>query len=84
MKFVYFFFFFSVTERILDKKILGGTGFRVNLLNTPLPSSPQSQFQSESKCEIFFMVISSNFNMNELIFIKKDFALSLALKWRLR
>ena len=26
---------------------------------------PVSPFQSESKCEIFVMVISSNFNMNE-------------------
>ena len=34
-------------------------------LNGPFPSSPQSLFQSESKCEIVVMVISSNFNMNE-------------------
>ena len=33
--------------------------------NRPFPSSPQSLFQSESKCEIFVMVIRSNFNMNE-------------------
>ena len=33
--------------------------------NRPFPSSPQSLFQSESKCEIFVMVISSNFIMNE-------------------
>ena len=33
--------------------------------NRPFPSSPQSLFQSESKCEIFVMIISSNFNMNE-------------------
>ena len=31
----------------------------------PFPSSPLSLFQSESKCEFFVMVISSNFNMNE-------------------
>ena len=31
----------------------------------PFPSSLQSLFQSESKCEIVVMVISSNFNMNE-------------------
>ena len=31
----------------------------------PFPSSPQSLFQSESKCEFFVMVISSNFNMNK-------------------
>ena len=29
------------------------------------PSCPQSLFQSESKCENFVMVISSNYNMNE-------------------
>ena len=34
-------------------------------VNTPFPSSPQSLFQSESMCEIFVMVLSSNFNMIE-------------------
>ena len=33
--------------------------------NRPFPSSPWSFFQSEAKCEIFVMVISFNFNMNE-------------------
>ena len=33
--------------------------------NRPFPSSPQVFFHSESKCEIFVMIISSNFNMNE-------------------
>ena len=33
--------------------------------NRPFSNSPQSLFQSESKCENFVMVISSNFNMNE-------------------
>ena len=33
--------------------------------NRPFLSSPQSLFQSESKCETFVMKISSNFNMNE-------------------
>ena len=33
--------------------------------NRPFLSSPQCLFQSESKCEIFVMVNSSNFNMNE-------------------
>ena len=33
--------------------------------NRPFPSSSQSLFQSEVKCEIFVMVISSNFNMHE-------------------
>ena len=32
--------------------------------NGPFPSSPQSLFQSESKCKIFVMVISSNYIMN--------------------
>ena len=34
-------------------------------LNGPFLSSPQSLFQSESRCKIFVMVIISNFNMNE-------------------
>ena len=38
--------------------------------NRPFPSSPKSLFQSESKCEIFVMVISSNFNMNENRFLR--------------
>ena len=33
--------------------------------NRPFPSSPKSLLQSESKCEIFVMVIRFNFNMNE-------------------
>ena len=42
------------------------TGFRLSRdLNRPFPRSPQSLFQSESKCETFVMIISSNFNMNE-------------------
>ena len=48
--------------------------------NRPFPSSLQFLFQSESKCEICVMVISSNFNMKK----NRDLALSLALKWRLR
>ena len=32
--------------------------------NRPFPSSTKSLFQSESKCEIFVIVISSHFNMN--------------------
>ena len=35
------------------------------LCNRLFPSSRPSLFQSESKCEIFVMVISSNFNVNE-------------------
>ena len=38
---------------------------RVFCPNRPFPSSLQSLFRSESKCEIFIMVISSNFNRNE-------------------
>ena len=34
-------------------------------LNRPFPSSPKSLLQRESKCEIFVMVIASNFKMNE-------------------
>ena len=33
--------------------------------NRIFSSSPRSLFQSESKCEIAVMVITSNFNMNE-------------------
>ena len=29
-------------------------------LKRPFPNSPQSHFQSDSKCEIFVMAISSN------------------------
>ena len=45
--------------------------------NTPVPSSPQSFFQSESRCEIFVMGMSSNANMNEELtdISSKDFAL---------
>ena len=35
------------------------------LINRPFPRFPKSLFQSESKCEISVMVISSNFNMNK-------------------
>ena len=31
-------------------------------------SSPQYLFQSESKCKIFVLVISSNFNMEEMLY----------------
>ena len=34
-------------------------------MDSSFPSSSQSLFQSESKCEIFVMVIGSNFIMNE-------------------
>ena len=32
--------------------------------NSPFPRSTQSLFQSKSECEIFVIVISSNFNVN--------------------
>ena len=35
------------------------------ITNRIFPSSPQSIFQSESKCEIVVMVIRSNFKVNE-------------------
>lgn len=33
--------------------------------NRPIPSSRQSLFQSEATCDIFAIVISYNFNVNE-------------------
>ena len=39
--------------------------FFLSVTNRPFLSSPRSLFESESKHEIFVMVISSNFNMNE-------------------
>ena len=53
-------------------------------LNRPFPSSPQSPFQSESKSEIFVMIIILISLWMKTDFYKKGFALSLALKWRLR
>ena len=42
------------------------SNFRLHVSdNKPFPSSPQYLFQGESKCEIFILVISFNFNMNE-------------------
>ena len=38
-------------------------------INRPFPSSSLPPLQSESKCEVFVMVISSTLHMNELIFI---------------
>ena len=36
-----------------------------DLLNRPFPSSSLPPLQSESKCEVFVMVISSTLHMNE-------------------
>ena len=38
---------------------------RLSRLNSPFPSSSRSLFESELKCEVSFVVISSKFNMNE-------------------
>ena len=38
---------------------------KVRLGNWPFPSSSQPLFRSESKYEIFVMIIRSNFNENE-------------------
>ena len=54
-------------------------------LSRSFPSLTQSKSQSLSKCEIFVLVISSNFNMNvKTDFHNKDFARRLALKQRLK
>ena len=47
--------------------------------NRPFLCSLQSLFQRESKCEIFVMVISSNFNIKSDT-LTKDIALRLALR----
>ena len=44
---------------------VGGLRLLAVPLNRPFLSSPQSLFQGESKCEIFVMIISSTFNINE-------------------
>ena len=46
--------------------------------NRLFPSSPQSLFQSASRCEIFVLLISSSFSMNEDL---QDFALRLKAEW---
>ena len=38
---------------------------RDNCLNRPFPSSCLPSLQSESKCEVFVMIISSTLHMNE-------------------
>ena len=39
--------------------------FKMSDVNRPFPSSCLRPFQSESKCEVFVMVISSTLHMNE-------------------
>ena len=60
---------FTIQEPIFNYSYSAGEENKgillLGALNRPFPSSPLSLFQSESKCEIFVMVISSNFNMNE-------------------
>ena len=50
-----------MTKAIKAKNIKGCFPFP----NRPFPSSAQSLFQNESKCQIFVMIISSNFQINE-------------------
>ena len=42
-----------------------GSHFTGLEVNKPFPSSCLPPFQSESKCEVFVMVISSTLHMNE-------------------
>ena len=65
----------ETTSKLGTKESKGGDFFHgggsLNIIirrveiNRPFPSSPQSLFQSESNCETFVTIISSNFNMNE-------------------
>ena len=47
------------------QKQVSSLNLAISCFNRPFLSSTQSVFQSESTCEIFVMVISSYFNMNE-------------------
>ena len=48
--------------------------------NRPFPSSKNSHFQSEAKCEAIDMKMIFNYDANKTHFHNKDFALSLVLK----
>ena len=48
----------------------------------PFPSSKQSHFQSEAKCEAIDMKMIFNYDANKIYFHNKGFALSLVLKVR--
>ena len=50
--------------------------------NRPFPSSKQSHFQSEAKCEAIDMKMIFNYDANKIYFHNKGFALSLVLKVR--
>ena len=59
------------------------TKLSVNLeINRPFPSSKQSHFQSEAKCEAIDMKMIFNYDANKIYFHNKGFALSLVLKVR--
>ena len=58
------------------------TSHNHSAFNSPFPSSCLPPLQSESKSEVFVMVISSTLNMNETNFHKENFALRLVLKRR--
>ena len=57
--------------------ILEGSSYEngLNWPSRPFPSSCLPPLQSESKCEIFVVVISPTLHMNETNFHKKNFAL---------
>ena len=50
---------------VLPRENMGCLFCTAQAHNGPFPSSPQSLFQSESKCEVVVMIISSNFSINE-------------------
>ena len=50
--------------------------------NRPFPSSKNSHFQSEAKCEAIDMKMIFNYDANKTYFHNKGFALSLVLKVR--
>ena len=55
---------------------------RVCVNYRPFPSSKQSHFQSEAKCEAIDMKMIFNYDANKIYFHNKGFALSLVLKVR--
>ena len=76
---------FSCVYPVIDHEFrynpLQGLGLGRRRLNRPFPSSCLPPLQSESKCEVFVMVISSTLNM-KTNFHEKSFAPRLALKRR--
>ena len=57
--------FWNISGHMKDGMALNATTDETFIPNRPFASSPKSLLQSESKCEIFVMIISSDFNMNE-------------------